>query len=445
MFKSIAIERRKTLLKSLLKSIKSNEVEIYEALQKDFKKPIFETFISEINFTISELKNTISNLNNWTKPKMVWPSLLNFPSKEYIYTEPYGKVLIIGPWNYPFQLSICPLVMAIAAGNRVVLKPSENAMNTSILVAKMVNDIFETEEAVVVLGNATLAENLLKQKWDKIFFTGSVNVGKIVAKAAAENMTPVVLELGGKNPCIVDDTANVHLAAKKIVWGKFLNVGQTCIAPDYILVHAKEKFNLVKQLKIEIEKAYSNDIENSQDYGRIINKNHFNRLINLLENQEIIFGGNQNEETNYLSPTLLDEPKLESLVMKDEIFGPILPIISYDSEKELDKIIGKYEKPLSLYIFSNDKEFAEKIITKYSFGGGCINDCLLQFSNKRLPFGGVGESGIGSYHGKFGYQAFTHQKAIVKKMNWLDVPVRYAPYDKKLKKFKWFIQLMSKF
>lgn len=445
MFKSITIERRKTLLKSLLKSIKANEAEIYEALQKDFKKPIFETFISEINFTICELKNTISNLNNWTKPKIVWPSLLNFPSKEYIYTEPYGKVLIIAPWNYPFQLSICPLVMAIAAGNRVVLKPSENAINTSILVAKMVNDIFETEEAVVVLGDATLAENLLKQKWDKIFFTGSVNVGKIVAKAAAENMTPVVLELGGKNPCIVDETANVHLAAKKIVWGKFLNVGQTCIAPDYILVHAKEKFNLVKQLKIEIEKAYSNDIESSQDYGRIINKNHFNRLINLLENQEIIFGGNQNEETNYLSPTLLDEPKLDSLVMKDEIFGPILPIISYDSEKELDKIIGKYEKPLSLYIFSNDKEFAEKIITKYTFGGGCINDCLLQFSNKSLPFGGVGESGIGSYHGKFGYQAFTHQKAIVKKMNWLDVPVRYAPYDKKLKKFKWIIQLMSKF
>lgn len=445
MFKSIAKERRKTLLKSLLKSIKSNEAEIYEALQKDFKKPIFETFISEINFTISELKNTISNLNNWTKPKMVWPSLLNFPSKEYIYTEPYGKVLIIAPWNYPFQLSICPLVMAIAAGNRVVLKPSENAMNTSILIAKLVNDIFETDEAVVVLGDATLAENLLKQKWDKIFFTGSVNVGKIVAKAAAENMTPVVLELGGKNPCIVDDTANVHLAAKKIVWGKFLNVGQTCIAPDYVLVHTKEKFNLVKQLKIEIEKAYSEDIENSEDYGRIINKNHFNRLINLLENQEIIFGGNQNEDTNYLSPTLLDEPKLDSLVMKDEIFGPILPIISYDSEKELEKIIGKYEKPLSLYIFSNDKEFAEKIITKYSFGGGCINDCLLQFSNKRLPFGGVGESGIGSYHGKFGYQAFTHQKAIVKKMNWLDVPVRYAPYDKKLIKFKWFIQLMSKF
>jgi aldehyde dehydrogenase (NAD+) len=445
MLKSISIERRRTLLKSLLKRIKANEAEIYEALDKDFKKPKFETFISEINFTIGELKNTISNLNKWTKPKTVWPSLLNFPSKEYIYTEPFGKVLIISPWNYPFQLSICPLVMAIAGGNRVVLKPSENAMNTSILVAKIINDIFENDEAVVILGDASLSENLLKQKWDKIFFTGSVKIGKIVAKAAAENMTPVILELGGKNPCIVSENTSISMAAKKIVWGKFLNVGQTCIAPDYILVHVKEKFNLIKQLKIEIEKAYSTDIENNKDYGRIINKNNFNRLITLLEGQEIAYGGNYNESTNYLSPTLIDEPKLDSLLMKDEIFGPILPIISYESEQEIDKIIGNYEKPLSLYIFSNDNEFAEKIITKYSFGGGCVNDCLLQFSNKRLPFGGVGESGIGSYHGKYGYQAFTHQKSIVKKMKWLDVPVRYAPYDKKLKKFKWFIEMMSKF
>jgi aldehyde dehydrogenase (NAD+) len=445
MIKSISIERRRTLLKSLLKKIKNNEAEIYQALDKDFKKPQFETFISEINFTISELKNTISNLNQWTKPKIIWPSLLNFPSKEYIYTEPFGKVLIIAPWNYPFQLSICPLIMAIAAGNTVVLKPSENAINTSLLIAKIINDIFDTHEAVVVLGDATLAENLLKQKWDKIFFTGSVKVGKIIIKAAAENMTPVVLELGGKNPCIVDDTANIFLAAKKIVWGKFFNVGQTCIAPDYILIHAKEKYNLIKQLKIEIEKAYTTDIENSKDFGRIINKSHFDRLKNLLVNQEIIYGGNQNEKTNYLSPTLIDEPNLNSLLMKDEIFGPILPIISYSTDKELDKIIGNYEKPLSLYVFSNDKLFAEKIITKYSFGGGCINDCLLQFSNKRLPFGGVGESGMGAYHGKFGYKAFTHQKAIVKKMNWLDIPIRYAPYHKKIKNFKWFIQLMSNF
>jgi aldehyde dehydrogenase (NAD+) len=440
----IPVERRRKLLKNLIQKIKDNENKIYEALHQDFRKPKFETFISEINFTISEIQNAISNLNNWTKPKKVFPSLLNFPSKEYIYTEPYGKVLIISPWNYPFQLSICPLVVALAAGNRIVLKPSENAVNTALLVAKIINETCLPEEAVVILGDAELSKNLLKQKWDKIFFTGSVNVGKIVAKAAAENMTPVTLELGGKNPCIVDETANIVMAAKKIVWGKFLNAGQTCIAPDYILVHAKEKFNLIKQIKIKIENCYTQDIENSEDFARIVNKNHFLRLKNLLENQEILFGGHTNELTNYIEPTLIDEPKLSSLVMQDEIFGPILPIISYESLKDLDKIINTYKKPLALYVFSNDKKFSEKIITKYSFGGGCVNDCLLQFSNKRLPFGGVGESGLGAYHGKYGYDLFSHQKSIVKKMNWLDVPVRYAPYHQKLKKFKWFIQLMSK-
>lgn len=441
----ISINRRLEILKNLLKKINENQDEIYQALHIDLKKPKYETFISEINITISELKDTISNLKNWTKPKKVFPSFLNFPSKEYIYSEPYGKVLIIAPWNYPFQLSFCPLIVAIAAGNTVVLKPSENATNIALVIAKIINETCKPEEAVVVLGDATLSQKLLQQKWDKIFFTGSVKVGKLVAIAAAQNMTPIILELGGKNPCIVDHTADIALAAKKIVWGKFLNAGQTCIAPDYILVHAKEKFNLVKQLKIEIEKAYSENIENSEDFARIINKNHLDRLKILLEKQEIIFGGQYNDETCYLAPTLLDEPKLDSLVMQDEIFGPILPIISYHEETELDKIILNYQKPLSLYVFSNDSNFAEKIITKYSFGGGCVNDCLLQFSNKRLPFGGVGESGIGSYHGKYGFDAFSHQKAIVKKMNWIDVPVRYAPYGQKLKNFKWFIQLLSKF
>lgn len=440
----ISLERRKNLLENLLNKINECENEIYDALYQDFKKPKFETFISEINFTITELKDAISNLNNWTKPKKVFPSMLNFPSSEFIYTEPLGKVLVMAPWNYPFQLSICPLIVAIAAGNRVVLKPSEISLNTSLIVAKIVNETFLPEEAVVVLGDIELSQNLLKQKWDKIFFTGSVQVGKIVAKAAAEHMTPVTLELGGKNPCIIDETANINLAAKRIVWGKFLNAGQTCIAPDYILVHAKEKFNLIKQLKIEIENSYSQNPEESKDFARIINKNHFLRLKKLIENQEILYGGENNEETKYFAPTLLDEPNLSSPVMQDEIFGPILPIISFSTENDLDKIINSFEKPLALYVFSENKSFSEKVITNYSFGGGCVNDCLLQFSNKKLPFGGVGESGVGAYHGKFGYDVFSHRKAIVKKINWLDVPIRYAPYTNKLNKFKGIIMFLSK-
>ena len=440
----IPVERRRKLLKNLLQKINENENEIYKALHLDLRKPKFETFVSEINFVIAEIENTISNLNKWTKPKIVFPSLLSFPAREYIYTEALGKVLIIAPWNYPFQLSICPLIVAIAAGNRVVLKPSEYAINTAVLISKLINETFLPEEAIVVLGDAELSQNLLKQKWDKIFFTGSVKVGKMVAKAAAENMTPVTLELGGKSPCIVDETANLNLTAKRIVWGKFFNAGQTCIAPDYVVVHAKEKFNLIKQLKIEIENCYSLEPEKTDDLARIINKNHFLRLKNLLENQIILFGGETNKETNYIAPTLIDEPKLNSPVMQDEIFGPILPIISYSTENELDTIINSYEKPLSLYVFSEDKKFAERIITKYSFGGGCVNDCLLHINNKNLPFGGVGESGSGAYHGKFGYDAFSHRKAIVKKINWFDIPFRYAPHYKKLEKYKGIIKLFSK-
>ena len=439
-FKTDINFRKQTLVKLLI-SVQKHEEEIIKALYNDFKKPAFEAVISETAYIVSELNHTIKNINKWAKPNMVLPSLLNFPSTDYIYKEPYGKVLIIAPWNYPYQLALCPLIAAVAAGNQVVVKPSELTPNTSSIVAKIISETFDENHVKCVEGGVEISQELLAQRWDYIFFTGSVAVGKIVAKAAAENLTPVTLELGGKNPCIIDATANLKLAAKRIVWGKFLNAGQTCIAPDYLLVSNKIKSDFIELIKKEIIGAYGENPETSPDFPRIINQENWNRLTEMLKGESILAGGKSNIQDYYLAPTLLDEPSLDSLVMKDEIFGPILPVLSFENEADLVSIISRYEKPLSLYIFSNDKPFAKKIIQNYSFGGGCINDTVVYFSNKRLPFGGVGHSGIGAYHGKLSFSTFTHYKAIVKRANWLDIPTRYAPYKGKLKSvkklFKW--------
>jgi aldehyde dehydrogenase (NAD+) len=439
-FKTDINFRKQTLVK-LLNSVQKHEAEIIKALYDDFKKPAFEAVVSETAYIVSELNHTIKNINKWAKPNMVLPSLLNFPSTDYIYKEPYGKVLIIAPWNYPYQLALCPLIAAVAAGNQVVVKPSELTPNTSSIVAKIISETFDENHVKCVEGGVEITQELLAQRWDYIFFTGSVAVGKIVAKAAAENLTPVTLELGGKNPCIIDATANLKLAAKRIVWGKFLNAGQTCIAPDYLLVSNKIKSDFIELIKKEIINAYGENPETSPDFPRIINQKNWNRLTEMLKGESILAGGKSNIQDYYLAPTLLDEPSLDSLVMKDEIFGPILPVLSFENEADLLSIISRYEKPLSLYIFSNDNPFAKKIIQNYSFGGGCINDTVVYFSNKRLPFGGVGHSGIGAYHGKLSFSTFTHYKAIVKRANWLDIPTRYAPYKGKLKSvkklFKW--------
>lgn len=430
------INFRKQSLIKLLYTIKLYENEITEALYKDFKKPAFEAFVTEINIVLDDLKYTLNNINSWAKPKKVLPSFLNFPSKEYIYSEPYGNTLVISPWNYPFQLALCPLIAAVAAGNKVTLKPSELTPNTSSLISKIIRETFDPKHVIAVLGDARLSEELLKKRWDYIFFTGSVAVGKIVYKAAAEHLTPVTLELGGKNPCIIDETANLPLAAKRIVWGKFINAGQTCIAPDYILVKPNIKNKFLSLLRQEIINAYGENQELSPDFPRIINRDHWKRLVGLMEFQDIAFGGSHNEDDNYLAPTLIDEPNLDSAIMKEEIFGPLLPILSYTNNDDLKRIISKSEKPLSLYVFTENNAFAEKIIHEYSFGGGCINDTVVHFSNRRLPFGGVGSSGIGAYHGKLSFDTFSHKKAIVKKANWLDIPFRYAPYNNKLKMIK---------
>ena len=427
------INQRKEKLKKFSHVISLHENDIIEALHKDFGKPAFEAYLTEINVVQSDLKDTIKNIHAWAKPKKVRASILNFPSSDYIYTEPYGKTLIISPWNYPFQLAICPLIAAYAAGNSIVLKPSELTPHTSSLISKIIRETFDVKEVVAVLGDAEIAKSQLAKRWDYIFFTGSPAVGKEIAKAAAGNLTPVTLELGGKNPCIIDKNANLQIAAKRIVWGKFINAGQTCIAPDYLLIHKGVKTKFIRQLQQEIINAYGEDPKLSPDFTRIINKKHFFRLVGMIDEAKTITGGIHDEESLYIAPTLIDEPSFDSAIMKDEIFGPLLPLISYENENDLEKIISKYEKPLSLYVFTDDKAFAERAIRKFSFGGGCINDTVVHFSNKRLPFGGVGNSGMGAYHGKKSYDTFSHQKAIVKKATWLDIPLRYAPYGNKLK------------
>ncbi|WP_420573757.1 aldehyde dehydrogenase [Kordia sp.] len=431
---------RKTALKKLLKEVKKRENDICDALYADFKKSKFESVASETSIVISELKLTIKKLKAWALPKRVFPSLLNFPSKDRIYSEPYGTTLIISPWNYPYQLALAPLIGAVAAGNTVVLKPSELTPNTSQILEEIVSEVFDENHVKVVQGGIPISQELLALRWDYIFFTGSVQVGKIIAKAAATNLTPVTLELGGKNPCIVDIHSDFKLTAKRIVWGKFLNAGQTCIAPDYLIVQAQAKFDFIKVLIEEINIAYGENPQESPDYPRIINEKNFDRLAKMLTNETVLHGGITDKDDLYFAPTLIDEPALDSEVMKDEIFGPILPVQVYSSLEDISSIIESYEKPLSLYVFSNDNKFANRMIQQYSFGGGAINDTLTHFLNHRMPFGGVGHSGIGSYHGKGSFDTFSHKKSVTKKSTWLDVPVRYAPYKGKLKILQTFLK-----
>ncbi|MDD7886162.1 aldehyde dehydrogenase [Flavivirga sp. 57AJ16] len=433
---------RLSLLKALKKEIIASEHAIYDALKKDFKKPEFETFISEFGLVMSELNLAIKNLKKWARPKRVRSSILTFPVRDYIYKEPYGNILIIAPWNYPFLLAIEPLIMAIAAGNTVILKPSELTKHTSQRIADIVQRTFPEAVATTIEGGVEIATELLAQKWDYIFFTGSVPVGKIVARAAAKHLTPVTLELGGKSPCIIDDTANLKLAARRISWGKFLNAGQTCIAADYIIIKSNIKDVFIDALKIEIVKRYGDNPKDSSDLPRIINKKNVQRIADMLAGSQVIFGGHVDVENCYIAPTLIDTPHLDSKIMRDEIFGPVLPILTYDTEQDIEHIIWNGNKPLALYVFSKNNTFVEQTIKKYNFGGGVVNDLLIHFGNHRLPFGGVGASGMGAYHGKTGFNTFSHHKAISKRGNWLDPSVRYAPYKGKLgllkKMFKYF-------
>ncbi|MEM8847790.1 MAG: aldehyde dehydrogenase [Bacteroidota bacterium] len=435
------ISYRKKYLKKFYKALIAKEDAICDAIYEDFKKPRFESLVTETQIVLSELKYVINHLEEWSKPQRISGPLGNLPSSNWLYYEPYGTVLVISPWNYPFLLSISPMIGALAAGNTVVLKPSELSPNTSKAMFELIEKVFPKEYVVVVEGGVEASQELLAERWDYIFFTGSSHVGKIIYKSAAEHLTPVTLELGGKNPCIIDETAAIKLAAKRIAWGKFMNAGQTCVAPDYILIHKNVKEIFINALKEQIRSFYGSSIEASDDFARITTKKHYESLKEMISGETILFGGSYNDETQYIEPTLIDEPSLESKLMKGEIFGPVLPILSYTSETELENIILNYEKPLSLYVFSKRNKFQEKVIKTYGFGGGGINDVVMHIANKNLPFGGVGESGIGGYHGKHSFKLFSHTKSIVKKPNWGDVPLRYPPYKLPVRWVKLFKHL----
>tara|TARA_R110002072_G_scaffold193809_7_gene351019 strand:+ start:17764 stop:19131 length:1368 start_codon:yes stop_codon:yes gene_type:complete len=433
------VDFRKQVLKKLLQTIQRKEDKICEALYKDFKKPKFESVATETAIVIKEIKLAIKNIKHWSKPKRVPASLLNYPSSDWIYSQPYGTVLIIAPWNYPFQLVMSPLIGAVAAGNTVVIKPSEYAPHTAQLLEEIINSLFQKNHVALIQGDVAVSQELLYHKWDYVFFTGSVPVGRIVARAIAEHLTPCTLELGGKNPTIVDESAKVKLAAKRIVFGKFINAGQTCIAPDYVLVHEKIKNTFITALKDEITRFYGNNPKSSKDFARIINQKEYNRLLSLIDQEKIVIGGEMDPDDHYISPTVIVNPSLNSKIMQDEIFGPLLPVLVYQTENDIDLILKKFPNPLSVYIFSTRNKFAEKMIQKYSFGGGTINDTLVHFINEKLPFGGVGNSGMGGYHGKYTFDTFSHKKSITKRANWLDIPLRYAPYKNKIKWLKRFI------
>ena len=428
----ISVEERVRFLKNLKSEIKLNEEDVYEALDLDLKKPRFETFATEIGFLLNEIELFIKKLRSWSKPKGIRSALINFPSKDYIIFEPYGNVLVISPWNYPFQLALLPAMSAFAAGNSVVLKPSEHTPNTSKLIKKIVEKVFPTELMSVIEGDSKTASKLLEKKWDYIFFTGSVKIGEIVAMAAAKNLTPYTLELGGKSPAIINKDIDLKLASKRIVWGKFLNSGQTCVAPDYLVVHKSIKGALIKELIKRIEKTLGKQLEKTEDFTAIVNEKNFNRLVGLINKNNLIYGGKYDKVKRYISPTIIDSPKMDEEIMKDEIFGPILPVLSFEKIEDIDNIITKNPNPLALYVFSNNKKFNEIIINRYPFGGGAINDTIVHLANSRLPFGGIGNSGIGSYHGKASFELFSHKKSVVNRSTWFDNNLRYAPYKNKL-------------
>lgn len=427
-----SIKYRLRKLKALKKSIEKHEDQIMQALHDDFYKPNYETYAAELFTVYKEIKCFIENLSEWSSPENVMPSLLNFPSSDKIYHDAYGKVLIISPWNYPFQLAIMPMIGAFASGNAIVLKPSEFTVHTAAIIELICLEVFDQHEVVVCKGGVDTSQQLLKEKWDYIFFTGSTAVGKIVAKAAAEHLTPTTLELGGKNPCIVDETADLKLAAKRIAWGKWLNAGQTCIAPDSILIQQDVKESFINHLKSWIKKFYPDPLSKSEDLTGIINEKHFRRLVELIEENDILFGGAIDEEKRKIEATLIDEPPMESSIMQQEIFGPLLPIISYKDDDALKEKLTHFHQPLAYFIFTKNKKKAKRLMREKQFGGGVINDSIIHVINEKLPFGGVGKSGMGQYHGYFSFETFTREKAVIDHKTWYDQPFRYPPYRGKL-------------
>lgn len=429
-------------LKMLKEALQEEEENLMKAVYKDFRKPEFEVYATELGVLHGELNYAIKNVNSWASEQDVSGFLPNFPSRNYMMPEPYGSVLIISPWNYPLMLSLSPVIGAIAAGNTVVLKPSEISSHSSDAMYRLVEKYFKPELLKVVKGGKESAKSLLAEKFDYIFYTGSARVGKIVMKAAAEHITPVTLELGGKSPCIIHESADMESAVRRIAWAKFVNAGQTCVAPDYLLVPESYRAPVIELFRKELMEMYGEKPQESPDFSRVINSDHFSRLSEMLDDPgiRIAVGGVLDPVENYIAPTILDSVTTESRCMQEEIFGPILPVLSYSSEAEAIDIVKQYPKPLALYVFTGDEQFEQAVLQSCSFGGGAVNDAVTQMGNHHLPFGGVGNSGMGSYHGKASFDTFTHYKSIMKKQSWLDVPLRFAPYNGKL---KWIKKIMK--
>ncbi|OYZ00485.1 MAG: aldehyde dehydrogenase family protein [Sphingobacteriia bacterium 28-36-52] len=432
---------RKQQLLNLKRAVENHEDEIYAALFADLHKSKEECWVTENGFFMAELKDTLANLKQWMEPEAVPTNLLNLPSSSKVMREPLGVVLIIGPWNYPFQLLFTPLMGAIAAGNTVVLKPSEFAPATAAIMEKIIHAVFPPDQVLYVPGDgATVIPAMMNQfAFDHVFYTGSTSVGKIIYKMAAENLVPVTLELGGKSPCIVEDDANIAIAAKRIAMPKFSNAGQMCVAPDYVLVHESKRVQLIEALKKAIPQFYGNDAAKEEGYGRIINEKQFNRIVQYLSDGTIVYGGKYDAATLYIEPTILDGVLVDSTIMRDEIFGPILPILSFNTMDEARAIIAKNPNPLAFYIFTGSTAKEQAWLQAVPAGGACVNTATLHLTNPNLPFGGRGFSGTGAYHGKYSFETFSHKKAVMKTPTWFDPAMKYPPFTGKLKLLKWLI------
>lgn len=431
--------RRQSLLR-LYENLQRYEEELYWALEKDLGKSRYEAYGTELGLVYSEISYMLRHLSRMAKPRRVHTPLMNFPSKSIIYKEPYGVVLIMSPWNYPVQLTLVPLIGALAAGNCAVVKPSTYSPEVSKVLAKILQATFSESHVYTVTGGREVNQHLLSEKFDYIFFTGGKTVGHKVMEAAAKHLTPVTLELGGKSPCIVEQSADIAMAARRIVWGKFLNCGQTCVAPDYVLVHSSVKEKLLEAMVRNIEALYGENPLESKDYGKIISEKHFNRLGRLLEGETPYYFGGADPDKCKIGPVILDDGSWESPAMQEEIFGPILPVLSFESLESVKTEIEAGPRPLALYLFTKRKEAEQYILDNLSFGGGCVNDTVMHLAGSSMPFGGVGASGMGSYHGKYSFRTFSHEKSVLKKSTVIDIPMRYAPYPESLRIIKKFLK-----
>lgn len=428
--KTFDVDYRIKYLKKLKNVILECEEEIHRALKKDLGKSVSESYMCEVGLTLAELSYQIKHIKRWSRPKRHRTDLANFHGKSYSVFNPYGVVLVMAPWNYPFMLTMEPLIGAIAAGNCVVAKPSAYSPATSAVIRSILEKVFDEKYVAVVEGGREENTELLEQKFDYIFFTGGVTVGKLVMEKASRHLTPVSLELGGKSPCIIDRTANLKLAAKRLAFGKYLNLGQTCVAPDYLLIDSAVKEEFLEILIHTVKKMYGEKPLENKDYGKMINNKHYTRVMGLIDQNKVVLGGEGRENELRIEPTILDNVTAADAVMQEEIFGPVLPVLTFNKIEEAAQFIGERPHPLALYIFSNDKKVQKFFTEKLAFGGGCINDTVLHLATSQMGFGGVGDSGMGAYHGIKSFHTFTHEKSILKKYNWIDMPMRYQPYRK---------------